>query len=119
MSVSIELTDNFIRQAKVLLKKYRSLPQDLEQLQKDLIDNPKLGVSLGNGAFKIRLRIKSKGRGKSGGARVISFTNNNIITISNQDDSGKIIVYLLSIYDKSETETISNQELIELIKLVQ
>jgi mRNA-degrading endonuclease RelE of RelBE toxin-antitoxin system len=118
MSVSIELTDNFIRQAKVLLKKYRSLPQDLEQLQKDLIDNPKLGVSLGNGAFKIRLRIKSKGRGKSGGARVISFTN-NIITISNQDDSGKIIVYLLSIYDKSETDTISNQELLELIKLVQ
>ena len=119
MSVRIELTDNFIRQAKLLLKKYKSLPQDLNQLQKDLLHNPRLGISLGNGAFKIRLRIKSKGKGKSGGARVISFMSNNIISITNQEKSGPVIVYLLSIYDKSETETISNKELHELINLVQ
>ncbi len=61
-----------------------------------LLENPIKGVDLGQGCFKIRLAIKSKGKGKAGGARVIT-----CITFIQET------VYLLSIYDKSETETIS------------
>jgi hypothetical protein len=53
------------------------------------------------------LSIASKGKGKSGGARVITH-----IYVS-----GKV-VYLLSIYDKSEQSTVSEKELIELVKAI-
>ena len=118
MSVRVELTENFIREAKALLKRYRSLSDDLEQLMGELMTNPRLGTPLGNGAFKIRLRIKSKGKGKSGGARVISFLNNDVVAITKKQLSGETVVYLLSIYDKSDTATISNKELQELIDLL-
>lgn len=55
--------------------------------------------------YKIRMAIASKGKGKSGGARIITFVYILEKTI-----------YLLSIYDKSETVTISDKELRELIK---
>ena len=107
MSYKIELSQKFERQAKALLKKYPSLQKELIQLRNDLIENPQLGTSIGHHCFKIRLSIASKGKGKSGGARVISF-----VFIS-----GKTI-YLLSIYDKSEQENLSDKELKELIKSI-
>ncbi len=58
------------------------------------------GTAIGRGCYKIRLSIASKGKGKSGGARVI--THIQII---------KTKVYLLSIYDKSEMGTISDNEI--------
>jgi mRNA-degrading endonuclease RelE of RelBE toxin-antitoxin system len=107
MSYKIKSTSAFERQAKRLIKKYHSLQKELLSLVQDLKENPEQGTSLGNNCFKIRLSISSKGKGKSGGARII--TN---IVIADE------IVYLLSIYDKSEQGDISNKELQELLKEV-
>jgi len=76
-----------------------------------LLDNltikPDQGISIGKNCFKIRLAISSKGKGKSGGARVIT----NIVVTENT-------VFLLAIYDKADKETLSDKELIELLKMV-
>jgi mRNA-degrading endonuclease RelE of RelBE toxin-antitoxin system len=73
MSYKIELTDNFKKEAKKLIKKYASLHTEIAELGKELAENPTMGTPLGNDVYKIRLAIASKNKGKSGGARVISF----------------------------------------------
>lgn len=65
-------TDNFSREAKKLAKKHRSLKNNLTALGKELIENPNKGTHIGNGVYKIRMAITSKGKGTSGGARIIS-----------------------------------------------
>lgn len=107
MSVTIVPGKTFIRRAKQLAKKYHSLVQDLKKLEEELMNNPKAGVDLGNGLRKVRMSITAKGKGKSGGARVITYTT--IISLG----EGRIV--LLTIYDKSEQPTISDQELRQLI----
>ena len=71
MSYRVILTPRFKRQAKKLLKKYASLPTELQLFEPDLMDNPRQGQSLGQNAYKVRVAVKSKGKGKSGGLRVI------------------------------------------------
>jgi len=66
-----------------------------------------LGTPLGKDCFKIRLAIKSKNKGKSGGARVITHLHINAQNI-----------YLLSIYDKADKDSISDKELENLIKSI-
>ena len=105
MSYNIELTDNFKNEAKKLIKKYASLRTEIIELGKELAENPTSGTPLGNDVYKIRLAIASKNKGKSGGARIISFV--------------KIIdetVYFLSIYNKGNKDSISDKEIEELIK---
>ena len=104
MSFEIIATSRFKRDIKKLLKKYISLKKEFVELLDSLEGNPKLGVHLGNDCYKIRIAIASKGRGKSGGARVITY-----ILIKNQK------VFLLTIYDKSEKENISVKELSEFL----
>ena len=70
--------------------------------------NPKQGIDLGNNCYKIRLAIKSKGKGKSGGARVIT----NIVV-------DETTLYLLSIYDKADKENVSDNELLDLLKAIE
>lgn len=98
MSFEIIITPEFEKSAKALKKRYKSLPDDLKDFMNSLIENPFQGVELTPGLRKIRMIIKSKGKGKSGGARVISY---NLII---NTDSAKI--YLLDIYDKSDFDTI-------------
>jgi hypothetical protein len=117
MKVIVRLTKNFKSEVKPLLKKFKSISGDLLILEKELIKNPKLGFPLGNNCYKIRLKITSKGKGKSGGARVITLVENEIIGIAEINDSNEISISFLSIYDKSETGNISDKELKELIKL--
>ena len=69
--IVIRPTDLFIRKAKKLSKKHVSLKSDLKELKSKLLNDPELGDSLGGGLRKIRIAIKSKNKGKSGGARVI------------------------------------------------
>ena len=105
MSYKIELTDNFKNEAKKLIKKYASLRTEIIELGKELAEKPTSGTPLGNDVYKIRLAIASKNKGKSGGARIISFV--------------KIIdetVYFLSIYNKGNKDSISDKEIEELIK---
>ncbi len=117
MKVLVRLTKNFKSEFKPLMKKYKSLPKDLLILEKELIKNPRLGSPLGSDCYKIRLKITSKGKGKSGGARVISLVENEIIGIAELNKDEEISISLLSIYDKSEVGNISDKELRELIKI--
>ncbi|MEP7170859.1 MAG: type II toxin-antitoxin system RelE/ParE family toxin [Bacteroidota bacterium] len=107
MSYKVVLTDKFKKQAKKLLKKYRSLKNELEDFETSLLSNPVQGTALGNNSYKIRLGVKSKGKGKSGGVRIITF----IVT----DDSE---IYLLTIYDKSEIENVDDKTLEKLISTI-
>ena len=104
MSYRIETVAPFRKAAKKLSKNYPSLKEDLEKLGEQLIKSPSLGIALGNNCFKIRLAITSKGKGKAGGARVITH-----FFIDNET------VYLLSIYDKSDQVSISDKEIKELL----
>lgn len=106
--ITIKLSLIFRKEFKKLAKKYRSLPFDLERLIESIQENPIQGTDLGNKFRKIRLAITSKGKGKSGGARVITYT----ITVQ---ENG-IEVTLLTIYDKSDRENISDKEWLDLMK---
>ncbi len=93
MSYDVKTIDVFERQAKRLIKNYASLKKELLKLVQELKENPEQGTAIGKSCFKVRISIASKGKGKSGGARIIT----NIV----ETDAS---VYLLSIYDKSEKE---------------
>ncbi|EHO09638.1 hypothetical protein HMPREF9714_01909 [Myroides odoratimimus CCUG 12901] len=107
MSYNIIATPKFLKEAKKLGKKYHSLKEGLSLLIEELQQNPMLGTAIANNCYKVRIAIKSKGKGKSGGARVITH-----LVIENDN------IYLLSIYDKSEYDSISDSEIKELLKLI-
>ncbi len=115
MNVTVRITKSFRIAAKPLFKKFPSLQKDLRQLESELIENPTLGVPLGHNAYKIRLKITSKGKGKSGGARVISLVEGSLIAEIDISDE-EVTVNLLMIYDKSDTANITDKELKDLIK---
>lgn len=117
MNVKVRVALSFKRQAKPLLKKYPTLIKELSQLESDLKKNPKMGTSLGNNAFKIRLASKSKNKGKSVGLRVISYVETEILSYA-EVQGENIVVILISIYDKSETGTISDKQLKEYINSI-
>jgi hypothetical protein len=98
MSIDLRVTENFKRAAKKLLKKYSSLMQELSTLEQELRGNPKMGTALGNDCYKIRLAVKSKGKGKSGGVRIIT----HIIARMEKVDASSTRIYLVYVYDKSE-----------------
>jgi mRNA-degrading endonuclease RelE of RelBE toxin-antitoxin system len=104
MPFKIEATPEFLSEAKKLSKKYASLKNDIAQLAEQLKNKPTLGTPLGKNAYKIRLSITSKRKGKSGGARIITCVK--IVAF---------VVYLVSIYDKSVQGDISDKELKERI----
>jgi mRNA-degrading endonuclease RelE of RelBE toxin-antitoxin system len=105
MSYKIITIPTFDKELKSLSKKHRSIKIDLALLGKQLLENPKMGDEILQNCYKIIMSIASKGKGKSGGARVITY-------IYIQEET----VYLLSIYDKSEHTTISDAAIRELIK---
>ncbi|WP_020528134.1 type II toxin-antitoxin system RelE/ParE family toxin [Flexithrix dorotheae] len=105
MNYKVDTIANFRKGARKLIKKYPSLKNELAVLGQQLSQKPTLGTSLGNNCYKIRLSIASKGKGKSGGARVITH-----IYISEET------VFLIAIYDKSEKESISDKEIKEILK---
>jgi len=96
-------TEDFDRKVKVLSKKYPSLKADLIAFEKELLANPTMGDDLGDNIRKVRMAITSKNEGKSGGARIITFTV--LVDVINTD------IYLLTIYDKGEQESISKKEI--------
>ena len=99
MKVKIIPSPEFDRRFKRLAKKYRSLTADYLTLSDELKKNPFQGSDLGGGVRKIRMAIGSKGKGKSGGARVLTLT----ILVSDDAD-----VTLLTIYDKEEIDNVSD-----------
>lgn len=106
MNFEVLILPDFEKSAKALSKKYRSLKSDIKNLIISLENNPFQGDELTSGIRKIRMAITSKGRGKSGGARVISKT------VVYTETEGK--VYLLEIYDKADTSTVD----VEILKQI-
>ena len=111
MSFEIKTIEVFDRQAKRLAKHYAFFKQDYKDFLDELRKNPLTGTDLGGGVRKVRMAIASKGKGKSGGARVITYTADVIV----RAEQGQIV--LLSIYDKSEQSTITDNEIKRLMQL--
>lgn len=105
MNYKILFTTEFEKEIKRLKAKYPSLQDDFRLFLNELEINPVQGTPLGKGCYKVRMKISSKRTGKSGGARVITFVQ--VI---------KETVILISIYDKSEKESISNNEIHERLR---
>ncbi len=103
--MEIIATKTFIRSAKAIAKKYHSFNADYQTLIKELNDNPALGVDLGGGYRKVRMAISSKGKGKSGGCRVITFD------MLEKNDC----LYLIYAYDKSEYDNVEMAVIKELV----
>lgn len=108
MNYNIRTSSFFDVAAKKLAKKYPSFKEDLKGFSKALLDNPLLGTELSPGIRKIRMAIKSKGKGKSGGARIITY---NFVTA---EMNGEIV--LLLIYDKESASTAKVNILKQIIK---
>ncbi len=100
----IEYGDTFLKEAKQLSKKFKRLKIDLKHAIDEIETKQDIGVSLGYNLFKKRVKNSSIPTGKSGGFRIIIF----------QQFQNKTV--LISIYSKTEIESISDQELIELLK---
>ena len=115
MNVNVITTENFRREAKKLLKKYQSLKKELQELVNQLEKEPRLGTKIGEDTYKIRLAVKSKGKGKSGGMRVITYVD---VELELKEEE-LTVVYLMSIYDKSDTSNISDKLLKQLVKEIQ
>jgi|BarGraNGADG00212_2_1021979.scaffolds.fasta_scaffold167642_2 mRNA-degrading endonuclease RelE of RelBE toxin-antitoxin system len=107
MSFNVISISVFERQTKRLVKKYPSLKKEIQELIKELKEVPEKGTSIGHNSYKIRIAIASKGKGKSGGARIITH-------VIFKNDT----VYLLSIYDKSDIANLTDKEILELIQLI-
>ena len=107
MRYKVKVIPKFEKELKRLVKKYPSLKKEFSDLIQSLKEDPEQGTNLGNNCYKIRLAISSKGRGKSGGARVITCVK--IVQTT---------VYLLTIYNKSDIEVISDKELEEILKYI-
>jgi len=107
MNYKVEVTAKFKKHVKHLLKKFPSLKQELNVLTNSLETEPTQEIGIGFDCYKIRLAIASKGKGKSGGARVITHVQ---VT--------KTTVYMLTIYDKSEQENISDNEVKEFLRFI-
>jgi mRNA-degrading endonuclease RelE of RelBE toxin-antitoxin system len=100
-------TPIFSRQLKRLAKRHRSIIADVVELATTLLKNPQEGESIGSSCYKIRLAISSKGKGKSGGARVIT-----CVRIEGET------IHLLTIYDKADREDLEDDELEDLLKQI-
>ena len=108
MNFEVIATEPFERKLKRLAKKYKSLATELGSLIDELKVNPTLGTPIGKDCYKLRLAIASKGKGKRGGARLITYVR--II---------KQTIFLMDIYDKSEQANITARELQLLIDVLQ
>ena len=111
MKVSVYTHPEFERQFKRFKKKYHSLLDDFRTFLKEIKDNPLKGDDLGGGVRKIRMSVASKGGGKRGGMRVITYLLHQL----NEDN---IEVTLLYIYDKSEMSNVSEQFISYLLKSI-
>ena len=103
MDYKIVASEDFERQLRRLSKKYFSIPKDYAKFLEDLLKNPTMGDKLDENTRKVRMAITSKGKGKSGGARIITYLF--FVDVINTK------IYLLTIYDKGEQESISKKEI--------
>lgn len=105
MNYNLKASHLFEKEFKRLCKKHRSAKDDVISFIQELKKDPFQGTNIGKECYKIRIAIKSKEKGKSGGFRLITrvrITHNTI--------------YLLSIYDKAERDSISDKEILDILR---
>ncbi len=108
MPNKVKITSFFEARYKRLIKKFNTLETEIDELAEQLLENPAMGTSLGAGLYKIRLASKSKGGGKSGGFRVITYL------ITEREDG--IDIHLITMFDKSEESSIQKDTLVKIVK---
>jgi mRNA-degrading endonuclease RelE of RelBE toxin-antitoxin system len=108
MKLEIVRSDYFTAELKKLAKRYRGFVDDYEAFLNSLKENPLQGTEIAPNMRKIRMTINAKGRGKSGGARVITFN----VLVSEKERT----IALLLIYDKSDASNIKMNVVREIIK---
>lgn len=109
MRVKIDFLPEFLRLAKPLRKKYASFERDFMFMLEELKSNPFIGTPLGEGVRKVRMSISSKGKGKSGGARILTYS-------VNKETDEDVRVTLISIYDKAQISNVSDEYIASLVK---
>ena len=107
-NITVSVSDDFAKEAKRLAKKYPSFKQDYKEFLESIKNNPLQGDEITKNIRKIRMAIKAKGKGKSGGARVITF---NILT----DIKNGHVVFLL-LYDKEDASTVKVNVVKQLVR---
>ena len=107
-NITISVSDDFAKEAKRLAKKYPSFKQDYKDFLLSIKNNPLQGDEITKNIRKIRMAIKAKGKGKSGGARVITF---NILT---DIENGHVVFLLL--YDKKDASTVKVNVVKQLVR---
>ena len=107
-NITISVSDDFAKEAKRLAKKYPSFKQDYKDFLVSIKNNPLQGDEITKNIRKIRMAIKAKGKGKSGGARVITF---NILT---DIENGQVVFLLL--YDKEDASTVKVNVVKQLVR---
>lgn len=108
MSFKIITSEYVDKEIKRLSKRYKSFKADLIGFQQELLENPYQGVEIAPNIRKVRMAISSKGRGKSGGARVITF--NALVS----EVEGTLA--LLLIYDKADSSSVKINIIKDIIK---
>lgn len=100
----VKFSDNFLKEAKKLSKKYKLLKSDLKKTVEEIESGESLGVYLGYELYKKRVANSSIPTGKSGGFRIIIYQ--------------KIVdeTVLISIYSKTQKDTLTDEELIAILK---
>jgi len=93
----------FDKQSKRLAKKFNLLKNDLEGFINNFDDYHSTATNISNNTFKVRLSNSNKNRGKSAGYRIYYYIK--------LEES----IYLLTIYDKSQIQSINEEILTELI----
>ena len=107
-NITVSVSDYFAKEAKRLAKKYPSFKQDYKDFLVSIKNNPLQGDEITKNIRKIRMAIKAKGKGKSGGARVITF---NILT---DIENGHVVFLLL--YDKEDASTVKVNVVKQLVR---
>ena len=107
-NITVSVSDDFAKEAKRLAKKYPSFKQDYKDFLVSIKNNPLQGDEITKNIRKIRMAIKAKGKGKSGGARVITF---NILT---DIENGHVVFLLL--YDKEDASTVKVNVVKQLVR---
>ena len=107
-NITVSVSDDFAKEAKRLAKKYPSFKQDYKEFLESIKNNPLQGDEITKNIRKIRMAIKAKGKGKSGGARVITF---NILT---DIENGHVVFLLL--YDKEDASTVKVNVVKQLVR---
>lgn len=100
----IKYSDNFLKEAKKLSKKFKLLKSDLKQAVDEIESKNEFGVYLGYNLYKKRVQNSSIPTGKSGGFRIIIYQQI-------EDD-----IVLISIYSKTNKDSLSDDELKTILK---